>query len=161
MPLEATDTDVDTQLRGSIANPKLMRRIEDEQCVGGMARAARAVASLPGNLVIGGQVRKILDSFLCEFPHVVDDCTRAIGSEAKDAGPKSQDVETYRVKLGRLKIGARILETELHRSAPGCCLRGPIWRMTQGKWLLVGFVMVLQQALFPSLCLPVSSLWRS
>ena len=43
-----------------------------------MARAAHAVASLPGNLVSGGQVRKILDSFLCEFSKVVDDCIHAI-----------------------------------------------------------------------------------
>ena len=42
---EATVVDVDTQLRGSIANPTLLRRIEDEGCVGGMARAARAVTS--------------------------------------------------------------------------------------------------------------------
>ena len=55
--------------------------------------------SLPGNLVIGGQVRKILDDFLCEFPHVVDDGIRAIGSEAKDAGPKLQNMETFRVTL--------------------------------------------------------------
>ena len=57
-----------------------------------MARAARAVASLPGNLVIGGQVRKIHDCFLVEFSHVVDDCHHAIGSDSEDAGPKLQDV---------------------------------------------------------------------
>ena len=64
-PLEATVADVDTQLRRSIANTKLLRSIEEEECVGGMARATRAVASLRGNFVIGGQVRKILHCFLC------------------------------------------------------------------------------------------------
>ena len=78
---------MDTQLRGSIANPKSVNRFEDEECIDGMARAARAVASFPGNLVIGGQVKKILDCLLFEFPHATDDCIRAIGSEAKDAGP--------------------------------------------------------------------------
>ena len=56
-PLEATVVDVDTQLSGSVVNPK-SRKVEDEECVDGMARAARAVASLPGNLVIGRPSQK-------------------------------------------------------------------------------------------------------
>ena len=100
-PLEATVVELDTQSRGSVVNPKSSRKIEDEECIGGMARAARAVASLPGNLVTGGQASKILDCFLVEFTHVVDDCIRTIVSDAEDAGPKFQDVEAFRVRLGR------------------------------------------------------------
>ena len=55
--------DRETQLRGSVVNPKSSRKLEDKECIGGMVRAARAVASLPGNLVVGGQVRKILIPF--------------------------------------------------------------------------------------------------
>ena len=62
-PLEATVVDMDTQWRVSVVNPKTSRKIEEE-CIGGMAWAARAVASRPGNLVIGGQVRQIRDCFL-------------------------------------------------------------------------------------------------
>ena len=43
-PLEATFVDMDTQLRGSVVNPKSSRKLEDEECIGGMVRAARAVA---------------------------------------------------------------------------------------------------------------------
>ena len=100
-PLEATVVEMDTQLRGSVVNPKSLRKVEDEECIGGMVRAARAVASLPGNLVVGGQVKKILDSFLVEFPHVVDDCYHAIGSDSENAGPKLQDVEAFRIRLGK------------------------------------------------------------
>ena len=100
-PLEATVVDMDTQLRGSVVNPKSSRKVEDEECIGGMVRAARAVASLLGNLVVGGQVSKILDSFLVEFTHVVDDCNHVIGSDSEDAGPKLQDVEAFRVRLGK------------------------------------------------------------
>ena len=82
-------------------NPESSRKVEDEECLGGMARAAGAVASLPGKLVIGGQVRKNLDCFLVEFPHVVHDCNHAIGSDSEDAGPKLQDVEAFRVRLGK------------------------------------------------------------
>ena len=152
--LEATAVDMDTPFRGLNANPK-MRRIVDE-----VTPAARAVASLLGNLVIGGQVRKIIDCFLSEFPHVVDDCNCAIGSEEKDAGPKVQGVEAFRVRLDRYlgtEDRALILETALHRSDPGYCLRGPHWR----KLLLFGVVMVRRQAFFLSPCLPVFSLWRS
>ena len=67
-PLEATAVDKDTQLRGSTANAESLRRIEDEECIGGMAWAARAVAALPGKLVIGGQVSKILDCFVRILP---------------------------------------------------------------------------------------------
>ena len=49
---------MNTQLRGSIANPKSVHRFEDEECIDGMARAARAVASFPGNLTIGGLNQK-------------------------------------------------------------------------------------------------------
>ena len=135
-PLEATVVDMDTQLRGPVVNPKSLRKVEDEECIGGMVRAARAVASLPGNLVVGGQVRTILDSFLVEFPHVVDDCYHAIGSDSENAGPKLQDLEAFRIRLGSiwgLKIGARLVEIALRRSVMGCCLRGLIWRMIQGK----------------------------
>ena len=100
-PLEATCVDMDTQLRGLVVNPKSARELEDKECIGGMVRAARAVASLPGNLVVGGQVRKLLDSFLVEFPHVIEDCFRAIGSDLENAGPKSQDVEAFRIRLGK------------------------------------------------------------
>ena len=100
-PLEATCVDMETQLRGSVVNHKSSRKLEDKECIGGMVRAARAVASLPGNLVVGGQVRKILDSFLVEFPHVVDDCFHAIGSDSVNAGPKSQDVDAFRIRLGK------------------------------------------------------------
>ena len=75
-PLEATCVDMDIQLRGLVVNPKSARELEDKECIGGMVRAARAVASLPGNLVVGGQVRELLDSFLAEFPHVIEDCFR-------------------------------------------------------------------------------------
>ena len=100
-PLEATCVDMDTQLRGSVANPKSSRKLEDKECIGGMVRAARAVASLPGNLVVGGQVRKLLDSFLVEFPHVIEDCFHAIGSDSANAGPKSQDVDAFWIRLGK------------------------------------------------------------
>ena len=100
-PLEATVVEMDTQLRGSVVNPKSLRKVEDEECIGGMVRAARAVASLPGNLVVGGQVKKIVDSFLVEFPHVIDDCYHAVGSDSENAGPKLQDVEAFRIRLGK------------------------------------------------------------
>ena len=100
-PLEATVVEMDTQLRGSVVNPKSMRKVEDEECIGGMVRAARAVASLPGNLVVGGQVKKIVDSFLVGFPHVIDDCYHAVGSDSENAGPKLQDVEAFRIRLGK------------------------------------------------------------
>ena len=112
--LEATVVDMDTQLRGSVVNPK-SRKIEDEECNGGMARAAGAVASLLGNLVIRAQARKHLDCFLVEFSHVVADCIRAIGSDAEDVGPKLQDVEAFRVRLGRH------LETEDWGPTSGDC----------------------------------------
>ena len=60
-PLEATVVD-----GHPVVNPKSSRTVEDEECIGGMVRAARAVASLPGNLVVGGQVRKIIDCLLID-----------------------------------------------------------------------------------------------
>ena len=98
-------------------------------------------------LVIGGQVRKILDCFLVEFRYVVDDCNHAIGSDSEDAGPKLQDAEAFRVRLGRH------LGTEDWGPTSGDC--------TSSIRLLIGFVTVLRQAFFPSLRLLVPFLWRS
>ena len=149
---------------GSVVNPKSSRKVEDEECIGGMARAAHAVASLPGIFVIGGQVRQILDCFLVEFSHVVNDYLRAIGSDAEDAGPKLQDVMTFRVRFGR-HVG-----TEDWGPTSGNCTSSirpglfSAWASlahdptkVAADWVRHGD----RQAFFPSLCLLVYFLWRS
>ena len=136
-PLEATVVDMDTHLRVSVVNPKSSRKIEDEDCIGGMARAARAVASLTGNLVIGGQVSKILDCFLVEFSPTW--LTIAIVRSGRMRRMLGRNYRTWRhfasgsEGIWGLKIGARLLETALRRSVTGCRLRGPVWRMILGK----------------------------
>ena len=67
--------------------------------IGGMAHAARAVASLPGNLVSCGKVRRVLDAFLWKRPELVDVCVRAIGSEDPAAGPSEEDLDILRSEL--------------------------------------------------------------
>jgi len=57
---EANEVQFINELRGGrTAGKKDIRRRQDFECLGGMARAARCVATLPGNLVAGGHVRQI------------------------------------------------------------------------------------------------------
>ena len=84
---EAEEVVFINHLRGRQAvSRKAARKQEDHDCVGGMARTARCVAALPGNLVAGGQVHALLDKFVEARPELIKACCSAIGSEAPDAG---------------------------------------------------------------------------
>ena len=67
---------------------------------------------------------------------MVDDCYHAIGSDSENAGRNYRTWRHFASGSGSiwgLKIGARLLESAPRRSVMGCCLRGPTWRMIQGK----------------------------
>ena len=78
---------------------KALHKQQDDACIGGMARTARCVAALPGNLVAGGHMRKLLDTFIADHPDVVEQCCSAIGAEAPDAGPSESSLEEFRRRM--------------------------------------------------------------
>ncbi len=80
---------------------KDIRRFQDYECIGGMARAARCVAALPGNIVAGGQIRRILDEFIQDKLATIDACVNALGREVPDAGPSDEDLNDLRGRLAR------------------------------------------------------------
>lgn len=92
-------------LRGSIPDPREEKRQEDERSLGGMRRAARAVAQLPSVITMGARVRNLMESFIAEYPETVDECCKAIGAEGGDLGPPDWKLEVLRWELAQV-VGA-------------------------------------------------------
>ena len=109
LALDAERVEFEHHLRLPGADPKADRKREDDECLGGMARTSRAVAALPGHLVLGGRLRRALDDFVRLRPHVVQDCLSALGSDDPAAGPRECDLRDVRELLGGL-LGASSTE---------------------------------------------------
>ena len=76
-----------------------------------------------------------LTSWQLEFSHVVEDYIRAIGSDAEDTGPKLQDVEAFRVRLGRLLSAWASLAHDPGKVAADWAPRGaPAGILSQPSW---------------------------
>jgi hypothetical protein len=114
---EADKVTFSTQLRGAQDGGKrAMRQLEDEDCIGGMARTARCVAALPGNLVAGGQIRVLLDRFVAARPTLVERCCEAIGSDVTGAGPSDEILDELRQALA-----VHLVVTDIGPVANGDC----------------------------------------
>eukprot|EP00972_Heterocapsa_arctica_P043222 6375360-Heterocapsa_arctica.AAC.1 len=67
-----------------------------------MARTARVISRMPEAILVGAQVRGIVEAYLQERPELVELCVTAIGSEHDDAGPPETAVEGLRASLSTL-----------------------------------------------------------
>ena len=71
---------------------------------------------MPGNLVAGGQIRALMDTFLAARPELIAACCDAIGLEDPGAGPADQALDELRALLG-----AHLQTADLGPVANGDC----------------------------------------
>ena len=82
--------------------PKDVRKTEDNNCLAGMRNAHRAVARIPGWMVVGKKLRKVTEGFFSEFPGALSECLESIsGDPDLRKGPKEVTLEAFREKLSR------------------------------------------------------------
>ena len=87
-----------------------------------MARTARCVAALPGNIVAGGQVRALVDKFLETRPELVSVRCDSVGSDEPGAGPSDVALDLLRHVLASHLADVRHragFKWRLHVANPG------------------------------------------
>ena len=122
---EADKVTFSNLLRGAQDGGKrALRQHEDDECIGGMARTARCVAALPGNLVAGGQIRVLLDDFVAARPALVELCCKAIGSDVAEAGPSEEVLDERRLTCRSTTLAPWSMVTVRRRFAQSFSRRG-------------------------------------
>jgi len=120
-----------------------VRANQERIAIGGMRRAASAVAKVPSLVPVGRKMRSLLEGILDQYEGLEDSCLRAIGSAEDDPGPSEDVLEHIRsnvagmlgctdwqpVENGSISTEIRAGLLEAWRKAAG----DPDWAVTQ--WL--------------------------
>ena len=78
-----------------------LKRAEDKPAIGGMRGPRRAVNRLPRLKIAGKVIGKIVDNFIQDHPHVIEDCLKALGND-KHTGPSPALVQKLKDEILRV-----------------------------------------------------------